>query len=100
MPDHLHLLVDGLCDDSRCLGFVKAAKQYAGYDFARRTDRRLWQRYGYERVIRDAAERARTIQYIVNNPVAAGLVTRAADYPFIGSQLYSLSELLGWGSSG
>jgi putative transposase len=94
MPDHLHLLVDGLDTRSGCLAFVNAAKQYSGYYFAQRTGRRLWQRYGYERVLRDEAERFQTLRYIVNNPVAAGLVTRAADYPFLGSQGYSVTELL------
>jgi putative transposase len=94
MPDHLHLLVEGLDADSDGLAFVNAAKQCSGYYFAQRTGRRLWQRYGYERVVRDEAERLQTLRYILNNPVAAGLVTRAADYPFLGSQCYSVTELL------
>jgi putative transposase len=44
MPDHLHLLVEGLDAGSDCLAFVNAAKQYSGYHFAQRTARRLWQR--------------------------------------------------------
>src|SRR5260221_918278 len=35
MPDHLHLVVEGLSDDAGCKAFVKSAKQYAGYYYAR-----------------------------------------------------------------
>ncbi len=98
MPDHLHLLVAGLDDGSDCLTFVSAAKQYSGYYFAQQTGRRLWQRYGHERVLRNEDERFQTLRYIVNNPVAAGLVTRAADYPFLGSQCHSVTEL--WEQAG
>jgi putative transposase len=94
MPDHLHLMLEGLHAGSDCLAFINAAKQYSGHYFAERTGQRLWQRYGYERVVRDEAERFQTLRYIVNNPVAAGLVTRAADYPFLGSQCHSVAELL------
>jgi putative transposase len=94
MPDHLHLLVEGLDADSDLLAFVTAAKKYSGYYFAERTGQRLWQRYGYERVVRGEVERFQTLRYIVNNPVVAGLVTRAADYPFLGSQCHSVTELL------
>ena len=31
MPDHIHLIVEGLANDSDCKAFIKAAKQYSGY---------------------------------------------------------------------
>lgn len=31
MPDHLHLVVEGLSDTADCKGFIKSAKQYSGY---------------------------------------------------------------------
>ena len=37
MPDHAHLVIDGERDDSDCLAFIKAAKQYSGYHFKRLT---------------------------------------------------------------
>ena len=48
---------------------------------------------GYERVLRDEFERATTIRYILDNPVKAGLVTRAAEFPYTGSSRYSIAEL-------
>jgi putative transposase len=94
MPDHVHILVRGLTATSNCRTFIRAAKQYSGYFFTHEMGYRLWQRYGYERVIRDDMEMAFTIGYIVANPVRAGLVGHPLDYPFTGSQRYSLAELL------
>lgn len=33
-------------------------------------------------------------RYIIENPVRAGLVKSALDYPFVGSQVYELKDLL------
>ena len=94
MPDHLHFASHGTSEHSDCKAFIKAAKQYSGYAFKQRHDQRLWQRYGFERVIRDDAELASTIGYIISNPVRAGLVTHPSQYPHLGSQIYSVAELL------
>jgi putative transposase len=94
MPDHVHLLVHGVRDDSDCKAFIKAAKQYSGYYFRQRWYSRLWQRYGFERVIRDDRERAFVIGYMVANPVRAGLVSHPEQYAHLGSHLHSLEELL------
>ena len=94
MPDHVHLLACGLRDDSDCRGFIKVLKQYAGYYFKRSTGEMLWQRYGYEHVLRSDIERATTIRYILDNPLRAGLTKRLEDYPFVGSERYTLDELV------
>ena len=44
--------------------------------------------------LRDDMERATTIRYILDNPVEAGLATDPADYPFLGSQSYTVAELV------
>ena len=72
----------------------KNVQQYSGYYFAKEYGQRLWQRYGYERVVRDDAELALSIGYIVANPVRAGLATHPAEYPFLGSEVYTLADLL------
>ena len=94
MPDHAHLVVDGERDDSDCLAFIKAAKQYSGYYFKQAYRRRLWQRYGHERFIRDEMERALTIRYLLANPVKAGFVTDPRDYYGLGSERYTIDDLM------
>ena len=94
MPNHVHLLIEGRALSSDCKAFIKGAKQYSGYYFSKRRRRTLWQRYCYERVLRDEFERSMTIRYILDNPVCAGLVTTPSEYPFLGSDRYSIEELM------
>ncbi len=94
MPDHLHLLVEGEAEGSDCLRFSKLAKQLSGYYFKQSFGARLWQRYGYERVLRNDESSLSVARYIVENPVRARLVRDARDYPFVGSGRYSLEAIL------
>ena len=79
MPDHLHLIASG-CDE-----ILEGKDVHQGIQaifrvlFAKERGQRLWQRYGYERVIRDDAELALSVGYIVANPVRAGLVSHPAE---------------------
>lgn len=93
MPDHLHVLVEGTRDTSSLLAFVRVAKQRAGFLFSRRAGSRLWQRHGYERVLRKDEDLFSVAAYIVANPVRAGLVRNVREYAFLGSDVYSVEEL-------
>ena len=84
MPDHVHMLVEGLSESSDLNVFIKMAKQYAGYYFSQRFRRRLWQPYVYEHVVRDDEQSETIVEYIVGNPLRAGLVKNPAAYPFVG----------------
>jgi putative transposase len=94
MPDHVHLIVSGLSDDSDLKTFIARAKQYSGFHFKREYEFGLWQRYGFEHFIRDEMELALTIRYVIANPVRAGLVSHPSEYPYLGSFRYSIQELL------
>jgi putative transposase len=94
MPDHLHILMEGLEEGSDLRVFIKSAKQYSGYYFKQQTGKKLWQRYGYEHALRGDIERAATIRYILDNPLRAGLACDPADYPFLGSSRYTVAELV------
>jgi putative transposase len=97
MPDHLHIIVCGQTNSSDCKAFIKAAKQYSAYYHSQAASGiRLWERYGHDRVIRDEQELAMTVRYVVGNPVRAGLASHPKAYPFLGSQKYSVDELLQW----
>jgi putative transposase len=94
MCDHLHLLVEGKTDTSDCRRFIARAKQYSAYQHSRQFHERLWQRYTFERVLREQESSATVTRYILENPIRAGLVERVEDYPFLGSFEYTLPHLL------
>jgi REP-associated tyrosine transposase len=94
MPDHAHLLVEGLSIDCDFKRFAKMAKQRSGGVYARSRHTRLWQDGYYERVLRQEEDAQAFARYIVNNPIRAGLVKTPEDYPFIGSDKWTLAELL------
>jgi putative transposase len=94
MPDHVHLLIEGTAPTSDCKRFIARVKQYSGYQHAAIFKERLWQRYGFERVLRDHETTFVVARYILENPIRAGLVTRVEDYPYVGSLVYTLRELL------
>ena len=85
MPDHVHLAVQGRTADSDLRRFVKIAKQRVAYlartQFAIPA---IWQGGYYERILRSHGMES-VVWYILNNPVRAGLVERAEQYPFSGA---------------
>ena len=94
MPDHVHLLVEGTTDGSDCLRLIARAKQYSGFYYRRRFGQTLWQRYGYEHTLRSDEQMLSVARYIIENPVRAGLVAHAGDYPYVGSETHGLGAIL------
>jgi len=94
MPDHLHLLVEACSESSDCLRFIKRAKQFSGFHYFREFGQRLWQRYGFERTLREEDATLPVARYILENPVRAKLVQNPEEYPFSGSTTHTLSEVL------
>ena len=89
MPDHLHAAVEGRNENADLKAFVARMKQCTAFYFKKTFGSQLWQRYGYEHVIRhDEPTRAIT-RYILENPIRAGLVQGGRRlYRFIGSSEY------------
>jgi putative transposase len=107
MPDHLHLLVEGQADDSDCREFISRAKQYSGFHYKAAFGHRLWQRYGYEHVLRNEEAAVSVARYIVENPLRARMVEQITDHPYSGSSVYTIEQMLdavqlmnGWYRSG
>jgi REP-associated tyrosine transposase len=94
MPDHLHLLVVMHSDSSDCLRFISRAKQFSGYHYQQTFGHRLWQRYGFERTLRDDEDMLEVARYILANPVRKGMVERAEAYPFSGSEKHTVKQIL------
>ena len=94
MPDHVHLLIEGLTESANGRAFIDRAKQYSAYYFKQTFGMKLWQRYGFERTLRDTEDALGVARYILENPIRAGLVERVQDYPFCGSVMHPLEHLL------
>jgi putative transposase len=94
MPDHLHILIEGEVDHADGRRFIARAKQLSGFYYSQKFRETLWQRYGFERVLRNDEATLSVARYIVENPLRAGLVAAPAEYPFSGSTRYSLKEIL------
>lgn len=86
MPDHLHLLVERT-EGSDLAKLMKRFKQASSFDYKSRTGRVLWQRSYYDHVLRGSDELRPAIEYILGNPVQAGLAEDVYEYPFVGGEL-------------
>ncbi len=71
---------------------MKTFKQASSFDYKRRTGQPLWQRSYYDHILRGPEELRPAIEYVLNNPVQAGLVEDAGGYPYSGGEM--LEELL------
>jgi putative transposase len=94
MPDHLHLLVEGSRADASLTEFVRVFKQRSSFHWKRRFGNDLWQRSYFEHVLRDDEATVSVAQYVLENPLRAGLSRRVEDYPYLGSQTMMLKDLL------
>ncbi|MGI9087123.1 MAG: REP-associated tyrosine transposase [Chthoniobacterales bacterium] len=84
MPEHVHLLVCG--DQSFVLehwvGELKQALARGGK--RKRADGQIWQEGFFDHVLRSNESMSAKWEYVRMNPVRAGLVTRAEDWPYQG----------------
>jgi len=94
MPDHLHMLLEALSDDADLREFVRIFKQCTSFDWKRRVGDALWQRSYFDRVLRADEDILSVARYILANPVRAGLVREPMDYPYLGSGMMKVRDLL------
>jgi putative transposase len=94
MPDHVHLLVHGASPRSDLRRFIKRVKQSTGQTYNSRMNGPLWQEGYYDRVVRPEEDLSGIARYIIENPVRARLVHHPHDYPFVGSSVWSLEDIL------
>ena len=88
MPDHIHLFVCGP-DDFELGRWMGMLKQCMEKTIASPTGRRLqktplWQRGFFDHVLRSDESYSQKWNYIRENPVRAGFVTAADDWPYAG----------------
>ena len=81
MPNHFHLLLTPSETLERAMQLVKG-----GFSFRAKKELRfggeVWQTSFYDHRVRDSGEYENMRIYVHQNPVRAGLVNRAEDYPY------------------
>ena len=87
MPDHVHMLVNGIGDSSDLIRFVQRFKQRLGFEHKRATGAQLWQPSFFDHALRKAEDAQAIAEYIVGNPVRAGLARSVEGWPFVGGSL-------------
>jgi putative transposase len=93
MPDHVHVLLEGRTEGCELKPTIQLWKQMCGYEHRRAFAVPLWQTGYYDRVLRDEADTLAAAAYIVANPLRAGLAESVLEYPYCGSDRYTLDEL-------
>ena len=90
MPDHVHMIMHGLCQRSDSLEAHNDWKGATGKVLAHHyPGSQHWQPQSYDHVLRsyeyERGALRNMIRYILQNPVRAGLVAEWQEYPFLGS---------------
>jgi putative transposase len=94
MPDHIHVLLEGLTERSDLRRFVRIAKQRSAIRYSRHNGGRLWQEGYHDRVLRPDDDVLIFARYVLQNPVRAGLVEEIGDYKYVGSDVWPVTEIL------
>jgi putative transposase len=81
MPNHVHVLVTPIVASTRWLGTLKGYTAHEANRMLSSTGY-FWQDESYDHVVRSGVEFERVRNYIENNPVTAGLVAAARDFPW------------------
>jgi REP element-mobilizing transposase RayT len=89
MPDHVHIILTPLTDEIgwrifRLPEIMKAIKATSSHAINRRLGRHdvVWQEESFDHVLRSAERLDAKIDYILQNPVRAGLMGMASEYPW------------------
>ncbi len=85
MPDHVHLLAQGLDETANLLNFMKTLKTKTSREFATQSGGELRQKKYYDHILRPGELADRIAWYIWMNPVRAGLAGSVGEYRFAGS---------------
>jgi REP element-mobilizing transposase RayT len=81
MPNHVHVLVTPHIPPAQWLRFLKGSTAREANRLLGRTGQPFWQDESNDHVVRDGPELKRIRCYIENNPVKAGLVVLAEEFP-------------------
>lgn len=92
MPNHVHLVFRLLSETQSVSGVMKLIKGSTSRECNKVLNKtgKFWQVESFDRLIRDAYEMYNIINYVLNNPVKAGLVSKPEDwkYSYCNSDFY------------
>jgi len=83
MPDHAHFFAAPVHENQNALSVVIG--RWKEWTAKRLAQGPIWQPEFFDHLLRSAESRSEKWDYIRENPVRAGLVQRADDWPFSGS---------------
>jgi len=82
MTNHVHILITPLIEVAKITHALKRFTARQANRILHLTGQTFWQEESFDHLVRDAREFQRTVQYIENNPVKAGLVVEPHDFPW------------------
>ncbi len=86
MPDHLHVLCSPSEDGHSVIRFMDSFKgKSTRVCWSRGVKGKVWQRGFYDHILRSEENLTEIAEYIVANPLRAGLVERQGRYEFCGT---------------
>ncbi len=88
MPDHVHLVLTPLYDGTAFCSvaeITQGIKSSSAHQINKLQARQgqVWQRESFDRVLKREESIAAKVEYIIQNPVRAGLTRTAAEYPWL-----------------
>src|SRR5207248_990566 len=82
MPNRVHMLITPLIPVPQVMKALKGFTAKRANQLLARTGNPFWQEESYDHLVRNAREGERIRFYIEQDPVRAGLVTGASEYPW------------------
>jgi putative transposase len=84
MPNHVHLVFEHFSNGKSVSNIMKSIKGYSAFKCNKILNRKgvFWQHESYDRIIRSQKELSNVIDYVLENPVAAGLVDDWQKWPY------------------
>ena len=82
MPNHIHVILEPYLELATITRWFKGRTSRIANRILGRTGKPFWQDESFDRWIRGAGELQKLIDYVETNPVKAGLVTTADQWPW------------------
>ncbi len=96
MTDHLHVIFEGISENSDAREAMIRFKRLTGRWLSESNKAFRWQKDFYDHILRPDEDVRNQVRYIANNPVRKKLVDDWTKYPHTGSFGYDLHDLIAY----